>query len=273
MRQWLLSLVLFVSTVTTAAPPAPSYYSVGIVPQLSPSATATLWEPLLTYLSAELGVSLRFQTARDLAAFEQRVSAGDFDFVYLNPFHYTVVHDTVGYDAFACEAAQELRGIIVVAAGNTMRDLSDLQGQRLAVPGDSAFAATLIPLKVLGHRQITVQPVVVASHESVLLSVARGAQPAGGTIQKMFDRAPLEMRQALRVLWRSEAYTPHPFAAHPGVPADLRKRMLQVLEAMPNRAAGRAVLKKINFAGFRAVADRDYDPIRRLDTTPASTVP
>lgn len=271
MRQWFLSLALFISTAAPAA--SPSYYSFGIVPQLSPSATATLWEPLLTYLSAELGVSLRFQTARDLATFEQRVSAGNFDFVYLNPFRYTVVHDTVGYDAFAREAEQELRGIIVVAAGNAIHDLSDLHGRRLAVPGDSAFAATLIPLKVLGHRRIAVQPVVVASHESVLLSVARGAQPAGGTIQKMLDRAPLEIRQALRVLWRSEAYTPHPFAAHPRVPPELRARLQQAMEAMANRAAGRAVLKKINFAGFSAVADRDYDPIRRLDTTPASTVP
>lgn len=273
MRHWLLSIVLFVSTIAAAAPPAPSYYTFGIVPQLSPSATATLWEPLLTYLSSELGVSLRFQTARDLAAFEQRVSAGDFDFVYLNPFHYTVVHHTVGYEAFAREATQELRGIIVVAAGSALHDLPDLHGLRLAVPGESAFAATLIPLKVLGHRQITVQPVVVASHESVLLSVARGAQPAGGTIQKMLDRAPPEVRQALRILWRSEAYTPHPFAAHPRVPAELLARLRQVLEAMPNRVEGRQVLTQINFAGFSAVTDRDYDPIRRLDTTPSSSAP
>lgn len=271
MRQWLLSIVLFVSSVATAAPP--TYYSFGIVPQLSPSATANLWEPLLTYLSAELGVSLRFQTARDLAEFEKRVSAGDFDFVYLNPFQYTVVQATGGYEAFARETGQELRGIIIVAKNATMRDLSDLDGRRLAVPSESAFAAALIPLKVLGQRQITVQPVVVASHESVLLSVMRGTQPAGGTIQKMLDRAPPDVRNALRVLWRSDAYTSHPFAAHTRVSIEFRTRLQQVMLAMSDSAEGRAVLQKINFSGFSAVAAGDYDAIRRLEIAPQSAPP
>lgn len=264
MRGIFFLLLLAVPTLTSAAPPE-SVLRFGIVPQVSPSQSAALWEPLLTHLSEQIGVTLQFQTARDLATFEQRVSAGDFDFAYLNPFHYTVVHKSVGYKAFARESGRELRGIIVVAANAPFQGLADLNNQRLAVPGLSAFAATLIPLKVLSQRQITVQPAVVSSHESVMLSVARGVHPAGGTIQTMLDNTDPALRTQLRVLWRSDAYTSHPFVAHPRVEQALLARLLAAMRAMADTKAGKELLDRLNFNGLDTANDRDYDAIRQLD--------
>ena len=244
----------------------------GIVPQQSPSQTAKTWEPLLSYLSQQIGVTLRFQTARDISTFEERVSRGDFDIIYVNPYHYTIVHKTLAYSAFATEIDRELRGIIIVAADSPLQHITELNKQKLAVPGLTAFAATQLPMRALRQQNIIMDPIAVSSHESVMLAVARGIYAAGGINQKMLNDADPKLRGQLRILWRSDAYTPHPFAAHPRVDPQLVAKLLAAMRAMTTTPEGQAVLKETGLHGFGAINDQAYDAIRLLDTpAPHST--
>lgn len=271
-----VATVLMQSPALVAAGEAPVEKSLrfGIVPQQSPSHTAKIWEPLISYLSQQIGVTLRFQTARDMSTFEQRVSMGEFDIIYVNPYHYTIVHNSVGYDVFAAEIKRELRGIIIVAANSPLQKISELHNRKLAVPGLTAFAAAQLPMRALQQQNIVVEPVAVSSHESVMLAVVRGVYPAGGINQKMLNDASPALREQLRVLWRSEAYTPHPFAAHPRVDAQLVAKLLAAMRAMSTTAEGQTMLKEAGLNGFDAVNDQAYDAIRLLDTpVTASTKP
>jgi phosphonate transport system substrate-binding protein len=75
---------------------------------------------------------------------------------------------------------------------------------------------------------------------------------------------PGPIKDQLRVLWTSAAYPPHPFAAHPRVPADAVRRLQAALIAMNSETAGQAILKPLAFTGFISTRDEDYDVLRSL---------
>ena len=234
---------------------------------LSPTELAAQWTPLLTLLQQETGIPLFFETAKDIPTFEKRLAEGRYDIAYMNPQHYVVFHDSVGYRAFAREKKGRIQGIILVPKNSPMTSLADLAGTTMAFPSPGSFAATLLPMGTLRKAGIAVTPHYVGSHDSVYLSVAKGYFPAGGGIRRTFEKSPPEIRNALRILWESPPYTPHPLAAHPRVPDAVVARLAQALTELDATPHGHVLLPQLKLSGFEAGNDADWNDVRSLDLT------
>lgn len=248
-----------------AAPPTPArVYTFGVVPQQSPAQLARAWTPILNAISARSGYRLLFRTAKDIPTFERRLARGEYDFAYMNPYHYTVFARSPGYRVFANQKHVTLVGIVVVRNGSGYHDISQLQGKTIAFPAPASFAATVLPLAHLERVGIVVRPTYVGSHDSVYMSVAQGLFPAGGGIERTFETLPPSVRDQLRILWRTPPHTPHAFAAAPAVPPAAVKRVAQAMFALGDDARGREVLRAIGFKGIEPAKDSDYDDIRAL---------
>ena len=65
----------------------------------------------------------------------------------------------------------------------------------------------------------------VNTHTSVYLNVALKEAIAGGGVQKTLSQQRPELKNLLRVLYKTRATPPHPFAAHPRVTESLRKQI------------------------------------------------
>jgi phosphonate transport system substrate-binding protein len=239
----------------------------GVVPQQSAAELAKGWAPLLAALSARCGDELVFETATDIPTFERRLAAGEYDLAYMNPYHYVVFHQAVGYEALAKGKGAKLQGILVTRKDGPIQMLEQLQGQRVAFPAPAAFAATILPLASLKEKRIDAEPVFVGSHDSVYLGVARGFFPAGGGIRRTFEGMSPEIRDALRVFWTTPEYTSHAIAAHQRVPVALRARIQEALVAADSSPEGRELLAKAHFKGFEAGQDADWNDIRVLGVT------
>jgi len=239
--------------------------SVGVVPQQAPSDLARAWLPILESISKASGCTFRFATAPTIPEFEQRVGKGDYDIAYMNPYHYTVFSVSPGYRAFAREKERRLKGLIVVARGSAIKDVADLAGREVAFPSPAAFAATIIPLAELGKAGIEVKPVYVASHDSVYLNVSRGFYPAGGGIVRTFNAIAPDVREKLEVLWESQEYAPHAFAALPALDPGVRDAFFLGMRALESDVNGRAMLEVLRFKGVEAAVDADWDSIRALN--------
>lgn len=248
--------------------------TVGVVPQQAPSDLARAWLPILASISKTSGCKFRFATAPTIPEFEQRVGKGDYDIAYMNPYHYTVFSVSPGYRAFAREKARRLKGLIVVARGSAIRNVADLAGREVAFPSPAAFAATIIPLAELKKAGVEVKPVYVASHDSVYLNVSRGFYPAGGGIERTFNAIAPDVREKLEVLWESQSYAPHAFAALPALDPGVRDAFFLGMRALESDAKGRAMLEVLRFKGVEPAVDADWDSIRALNlkllATPAA---
>lgn len=239
----------------------------GVVPQQSAAELAKSWAPLLSMLSAQSGEELVFETAADIPTFEKRLAVGEYDLAYMNPYHYVVFHQDVGYEALAKAKGCKLQGVLVTRKDSPIRTLEQLKGARVAFPAPAAFAASILPLASLKEKNIDMEPVFVGSHDSVYLGVARGFFPAGGGIGRTFEGLSPEIRDALRIFWTTPEYTSHPIAAHPRVPTASRARILAALLAADQSPEGRELLAKAHFKGFEAARDEEWGDIRNLGFT------
>jgi phosphonate transport system substrate-binding protein len=240
-------------------------YSFGIVPQQSASKLARSWTPLLQYLSEHAGVEIRFRTAPDIPEFERRLSSGEYDLAYMNPYHYTVFSREFGYRAFAKETDKLIRGILVVRKDSPIETPRDLDGSTIAFPAPAAFAASVLTRAFLADQAIAFTPKYVSSHDSVYRTVAQRLYPAGGGVMRTLNSVAPEVREQLRVLWTTEGYTPHAFAAHPRVPEAVVARLAEVMFAMSDDAQGRQLLEPLKVQGFEAATDGDWDDVRALE--------
>lgn len=247
-------------TITQAA----QEYSFGIVPQTNGSKLSKLWSPILQYLEENSEIDLRFATARNISTFEKRVESGKYDIVYMNPYHYTQFHDKQGYNAFAKAKKKRLKGIMVVLKDSPYRTLNDLNNSELAFPSN-AFAANLVPRAVLSKNNLDFKSKYVSSHDSVYRNIARGRYPAGGGVMRTFRNTAPEYRNKLRILWKSDGYTPHAFAAHPRVPKATVEKLQKALLNMEQDPQGKALLKNIRLKGIEVGVDREWDDVRALN--------
>lgn len=261
---WLCMLTPFRAPSAEATQP----YGFGVVPQQSATRLARDWLPFLEELSKRSGIALRFATATDIPTFEGCLSRGAFDFAYMNPYHYTVFAGRQGYRAFAHQRVRRLRGLIVVRADSEIRDLQQLAGQQVAFPSPAAFGASAVQRAELRQLGIAITPVYVKSHDSVYRAVQSGLYPAGGGVTRTLEAADQAVRDRLRVLHMTRAYTPHAFAVHPRIPTAAAEA---VARAMVEMAADDPVLAPLGMEGFTTAADADWDDVRAIALTPEET--
>ncbi len=263
----MLCSLLVLSVLAIAVPAAaeePPALEFGIVPQQSATRLARLWVPVLEYLGERSGLRLRFKTAPNIPKFEERVAAGEYHFAYMNPYHYTVFHEKPGYVAFAYAADKRLKGIVVVRKDSGIRSLEELKGATMAFPAPAAFAASVLPRAHLRNVGIDVTPKYVSSHDSVYRSVAKGLYPAGGGVVRTFSNMEPAIRDQLRVLWTTDGFTPHAFAARPDVPVGAVDRLQRAMVAMRGDEAGRKLLASLKIDGLQAAHDSAWDDVRAL---------
>jgi phosphonate transport system substrate-binding protein len=258
----LLALLLLLLPVST---PAGEVLTFGIVPQQSASKLARLWGPILAHLSRDAGIELRFATAPDIPTFEKRLAAGEYDIAYMNPYHYTVFSEAPGYQALAKARDKKIRGILVVRKDSPIMTPEQLDGATLAFPAPAAFAASLLTRAHLKAVGVTFEPAYVASHDSVYRAVAKGLYPAGGGVMRTLNNLAPEIRSQLRVLWTTEAFTPHAIAVHPRVPLAERQEIGAALFRIADSPEGRTLVEALNLKGFEAAANQDWNDVRALD--------
>ncbi|MFT4514514.1 MAG: phosphonate transport system substrate-binding protein [Planctomycetota bacterium] len=245
-------------------PPELPILSVGVVPQQAASTLAKQWIPLLNYIGNKANARLVFKTASNIPTFEKRCAAGAYDIAYMNPYHYTVYHDQVGYEAIVKRSDSKIKGIIVKKRGSNHQTLMDLDGKKLAFPAPRAFAATLLTTAGLRAAGVEFESEYVSSHESVYLNVARGLFVAGGGIVRTFKNVSPEIRDQLEILWETPSYTPHAFAMHPRVDAKMRAAVTQALIEIDSDEVGRTLLGALNIKNLEAASNQDWDDVREL---------
>ena len=253
---------------------AQTVYSFGIGPQQAASEVAKRWVPVLQYLSEKSGYTLQFTTAKDIPTFQGQMKAGSFDLAFINPYHYTMFHEGVGYEAFAQERDGKLSGVVVVRKDSPIQSMAELNNQTVAFPAATALAATVLPLAHFAERNVQVTPNYVVSMDSVYRSVAKGFFPAGGGEMRTFNSLDPEVRNQLRILWTAEALPPFTFAVHPRVPKAVTAKIQKAMRDMDRNPQGAELLKAINFKGIDPAQDSDYDRMRKLKLKmPAETPP
>lgn len=255
---------VFLTTVSAESITEKKVLTFGVVPQQSAGKLARNWGPILKYIEQNTGVALRFATAPSIPEFERRLAAGKYDISYMNPYHYTVFHESPGYQAFAKARGKRIKGIVVVLKDSPIENMQQLDGNEMAFPAPAAFAASVLPRAYLSQESIDIEAKYVSSHDSVYLSVARGLYPAGGGVVRTFNSIDPSVREQLKILWTTEPYTSHALAAHARVPKDVVRKIQGALVSLESNPEGVDLLKALSWRGVEPATDERWNDIRDL---------
>ncbi|MDX1697404.1 MAG: phosphate/phosphite/phosphonate ABC transporter substrate-binding protein [Thiohalobacterales bacterium] len=238
---------------------------VGVVPQFDARKIQHIWQPVLEALEEQTGIDFELVGSPGIPEFERQLMAGEFDLAYMNPYHLLKAHEAQGYVPLVRDVGRSLSGIVVARKDAPVNNVPDLDGKKVAFPAPNALGAALIPRAEFGeHYRIEIEPMYVNSHSSVYLNVVTGQALAGGGVQKTLQAQSAEVRDALKIIYKTREVAPHPVAAHPRLSTDTRENIARaflhlgadhmhgnLLSGIPIKEAGPATLD-------------DYEPLRQM---------
>ena len=229
-------------------------YTFDVVPQFPAAKIYTTWSPLLQRIGQDAGLCFELRVSASIPEFEQRFLKGESDFTFLNPYHAVLAYQKKKYQPLLADAQDLLTGILVVRSDNPIKNLNDLKGKNVSFPAPNSFAASLLIRAELAKQKIDVNPVFVKTHSNVYRSVMNKDALAGGGVNNTLDNEAPEVRQQLRVLYETPAYTPHPIATHPSVTSEVRERFLKAMVKLSQDEDGQKLLDGINLNKPQAVS-------------------
>ena len=240
-------------------------YTFDVVPQLTAAKIYTTWSPLLQRVGQDAHLCFELRVSSTIPEFEQKLLKGEPEFVFLNPYHAVLAQQKKKYQPLLADSEDLLTGILVVRADSPIKNLEELKGKSITFPAPNAFAASLLIRAELAKKKIDITPVFVKTHSNVYRSVIGKDAIAGGGVNNTLDNEAPEVRQQLRVLYETPAYTPHPVATHPSVPAAVRERFLKAMLKLTQDEEGRKLLDGINLHRPQAVTyTQHYKPLESL---------
>ncbi len=228
-------------------------YTFDVVPQFPAAKIYTTWSPLLQRIGQDAGLCFELRVSASIPEFEQRFLKGESDFTFLNPYHAVLAYQKKEYQPLLADGKDLLTGILVVRSDNPIKNLNDLKGKNVAFPAPNSFAASLSIRAELAKEKIEVNPVFVKTHSNVYRSVINKDALAGGGVNNTLDNEAPEVRQQLRVLYETSAYTPHPIATHPSIANEVRDRFFKAMVKLSQDDEGQKLLDGINLNKPRAV--------------------
>ena len=240
-------------------------YTFDVVPQLTAAKIYTTWSPLLQRVGQDAHLCFELRVSATIPEFEQKLLKGEPEFVFLNPYHAVLAQQKKKYQPLLADSEDLLTGILVVRADSPIKNLEELKGKSITFPAPNAFAASLLIRAELAKKKIDITPVFVKTHSNVYRSVIGKDVIAGGGVNNTLDNEAPEVRQQLRVLYETSAYTPHPVATHPSVSAAVRERFLKTMLQLTQDEDGRKLLDGINLHKPQAVTyTKHYKPLESL---------
>ncbi len=247
-----------------AAPEKPSY-SVYIVPQFQAAEIQRIWAPLLDKLGQEAGLQLNLKLVKDIPAFEAELASGRPDFAYMNPYHQLQAHAAQGYRPLLRDS-KLLQGVLLVRKDDPIKSVQELQGKALAFPAPNALGASLLIRAQLAEAEsVQVKPVYARTHANAYRLTLFGKTAASGGLRATLDKEPEAVQAGLRVLMETQGAAPHPFSAHPRVPAAQAQAVAAAMVKMSAEPALQALFKDIPMTKpVAADFERDYRPLAKL---------
>ncbi len=240
----------------------------GILPFLSNEQLVIQFSPLAQYLTKKLEVPVRIETAPDFAEFTRRTLLGSYyDILFTAPHFYPRAHDEANYQLVASVDSPGMWAVIVAPKKSDIYSVQDLKGKRLA----TAHPAALSTLLVKKHlRNAGINPasdltlVSTPSHDASLLSSYHGVTDASSLMQPPYAAASQQVRQAMRIIARTES-SPHiPISVNPRINQPCITEITGLLLNMATTKEGRKALSHNRFSGFRKARAEEYDRIRDL---------
>lgn len=234
----------------------------GVVPQQGPLELSKKWTQVAEYLTEQTGYKIIFKTENSIPSFEKKLYAGEYDFAYMNPYHFIIANQKKGYIA-KLRGNEMLTGIIVSQEKNFSP--KQLHGKTFLFPAPNAFAATLLTKFEFKYKynfdiDKDAKVMYVNSHDSVYKGIARGVGDFGGAITRTFENFKNDDdKSKLNIVYKTDSYPSHPIAFNPNMNQAEINKIQEAFIKMPKELAS-----IFSIDSFIKTTNKEYDSIKKF---------
>jgi phosphonate transport system substrate-binding protein len=240
-------------------------FKVGIVPQFSAKRILSIWAPILEELEIKTGYKFQIVGISTIPEFEKEYEKGTFDMAYMNPYHSLVANKTQGYEAVLKDGSKFLFGVLAVKKEDPIKDISELNGEKISFPSPNALGASLLMRTELKTIQnIDIIPVYVNTHTDSYLSVLEGKTRAGGGVMGTFNELNDDIKNQLRIFYTTQKTPPHPIVMHPRVDKVVQEKIIGALLTMSQNEETKALFAKIPIENLVETSQAEYQVLEAL---------
>lgn len=259
----LIMLVVILACSTVLA--EEKVYKFGVVPQFEVRKTQKIWLPILEEIEKQTGFHIELVGSVNISIFEDQLLAGEFDFAYMNAYQFLLSNESLGFTPLVRDVAKKLYGIIVARKDGKINSIEDLDGKTIAFPSPNALGATLLARSELADKfQLKYKPKYVRSHTSVYLNVVTGQVDAGSGVQKTLQKQRDNIKESLKVIYKTQKVATHPIAAHSRMPKLDQEKITKVLLALGDSKEGMKLIGNIPMKKIGAAKLSDYDSLKAM---------
>jgi len=263
-----------------AAVSAEAEFIIGVLPRHAPAQTVEMYIPLAAYLSRELGINVKVETAADFKSFWAAVVAGRYRLVHYNQYHYVRAHKEFGHTVIAKNEELDrsaMGAAIVIRKDSGIKSLADLRGKKIIFGGDrQALMSYIIPtylLRQAGMNAGDYREEFTPTPPNVALTVFFRRADAGGiadiALEMPFVREKIDVTQ-MTTLTKSEPVAYLPWAVRGDVPAAERERIQKLLLGVKTAPEGSKILKAAALTNLVRAVDEEYSFVRSVIKTVTS---
>lgn len=273
-------LVLVLTGCGASAGDEPEPLVIGGIPDQDVAVLEERFGGLADYLSAELGIPVRYQPSVDYAAVVTAFANGDVQLGWFGGLTGVQARlETPGARAVAQRPIDtEFRSVFIVRAGDPAQRIEDLAEHRFTFGSESSTSGHLMPRYFLTEAGIDPEtdfdgrPGYSGSHDKTWKLVEAGSFQAGALNESVWDRAVREGQvdtTVVRELARTPPYFDYHWVTHPEIDetygAGTSDRLVRALLRMDQAGSeAQRILELFEDDEFIRTENGNYDRIEQV---------
>lgn len=250
----------------------------GLIPAESNQEVLRDYEPLVEYLSGELGVEVEPYTATDYSGIIEAMRSGKVDVAWFGPLSYVLASYVAGAEAVAVPFEEEgeeptYKSVMLTQAGNDeINKVEDVAGKTFSFVDPASTSGNLYPRKMM--RDAGVDPekdlgeaTFAGGHDASILAIAKGSVDAGaswdGQLQQMIEAGVVKENE-IKVVAESDPIPKDPVAVRSDLPDEVKTQIKEAFLNATTDTVGADNLGSEGAIGYQEISDERYDPVREL---------
>ena len=214
-----------------------------IIPAENASGVTERFQPLMDYLSKQLGTKVTLRIANDYAAVIEGQRAGNIQIASYGPSSFARALMTgAKIDAFAIEVnldgTKGYHSVLYVKADSPYKSIEDLKGKNLCLVDPNSTSGNNVPRYALNKMGLKPDDffgkvVYAGSHENAVIAVQQGTCDAAfnwwndeqESNLKRMERKGMAKYDDYRIIFKSDQIVNSPYAYLSDLPADLKAKI------------------------------------------------
>ena len=248
--------------------------TIGLIPEQDIFTQKKRYEPLVAYLSEQLGVPIETNILSRYGNIIDNFSELGLDGAFFGSFTGAMTIKKLGVEPLArpqyIGGASTYYGMVFVKKGSGIRTAEDMRGKQLVVVDKATTAGYLLPLayfKALGiedYKSWFKEYYFSGTHEDAINDVLNGRADIGAAKNTVFYRMAAENKRVskeLEILATSPYVPANGLAVRNDLPEELKKNLQRLLLDMHKNSQGREVLDGLTIEKFIETNEADYQPV------------